>query len=73
MQPVGQTSWLGPLAQVGGVQALLPAPVGMQRTGQVIASGDGVLPPQLSAMAPAAAPTTVNASTAGIRSAMAAP
>jgi hypothetical protein len=51
--------------------------VGTQRTGHVIASGAGALPPQLIARAPAvpatAAPITVNASTAGMRSAMAAP
>ncbi|HEX8112951.1 MAG TPA: hypothetical protein VF516_34705, partial [Kofleriaceae bacterium] len=25
-QPIGHTSWLGPVAQVGGVQPLLPTP-----------------------------------------------
>lgn len=77
MQPVGQTSWLGPLAQVGGVQPLLPAPLGMHRTGHTIASGAGALPPQLTAATPAAVapttPRTVDASTAGMRSGMAAP
>jgi hypothetical protein len=67
-------SWLGPAAQVGGVQALLPEPCGTQTTGHTIASGAGALPPQLTAVtAAAAAPTTVNASTAGMRSAMAGP
>ncbi len=72
LQPTGQTSWLGPVAQVGGVQPLLPASVGMHCTEHSIASGGGApVPPQLSAAA--VAPTTVNASTAGMRSAMATP
>jgi hypothetical protein len=54
-------SWLGPAAQVGGVQALLPEPCGTQTTGHTIASGAGALPPQLIA------------SMAGMRSDMAGP
>ena len=74
MQPAGQTSWLLPVAQVGGVQPLFPEPCATQTTGHDIASGAGALPPQLTAATlAAAAPTTVNASTAGMRNAMAAP
>jgi len=70
-------SWLGPVAQVGGVQPLLPEPCATHATGHDIASGGGVLPPQLTAATPAAVapttPRTVDASTAGMRSGMAAP
>jgi hypothetical protein len=68
-QPIGQTSWLLPCAQVAGVQPLLPDPCGTQITLHDCASAPGLPPLQLTAAAaPIAPPMTVNASTAGMRS-----
>jgi len=60
-------SWLLPVAHVVGGQFALPAgPTGTQITGH----DSGPSSPQLTAAAAAAAPSTVNASTVGMRSAM---
>jgi hypothetical protein len=72
-QPAGHMSRSLPVAQVGGGQLLpLPPPAGMHSTSHVEdASSLGFSSPQPTAATPAAAPTMVNASTAGMRSGIA--